>query len=229
MKRIFAIVILGLFLACDTAPKDSFTIQVNAPNVYNGIHAHLKGLNEKGRLFIKDSAIVFNETFVINGKRDEPSLEYLFIDGCNGYLPIIIENAEIKVDINKDSLITSIISGTKNNEAYQDYYFTEKKLTDSYKKLTSKFKQATLDNSPDKEDIYKRLTQTKYQIEHLAYNYIKKHQNTFLALILLYDNVLNNKIELDEARSIFENFSEELKNSTYGKKITEKFDTLETT
>ncbi len=228
MKRIFALAILCIFLACESTQKDSFTIQVNAPKVYNGIHAHLKGVNEKGRLFIKDSAIVLDGTFVITGKRDEPSLEYLFIDGCNGYLPIIIENADIKVDVNKDSLITSVISGTKNNEAYQNYYFTEKKLTDSYKKLTSKFKQATIANSSNKEEIYKNLTQTKYQIDHLSYNYIKKNQNTFLALILLYDNVLNNKIELEEARNIFENFSEDLKATTYGKKIIEKFEVFKT-
>ena len=109
MKHLPIFFLSFILFACETPVKDSVFIDVKAPGIYNGMRAYLKVANERAQFVNVDTAIVLDEKFTFDGKRNEPRLEYLFIDGFQGNLPLIVENGDIAILINKDSIHTSKI------------------------------------------------------------------------------------------------------------------------
>ncbi|WP_223550435.1 TlpA disulfide reductase family protein [Aestuariivivens sp. NBU2969] len=220
MNRLSPLLLLLLIYSCQNQKpvKDSYTIEVHAPGVYNGIRAYLKIQDERGRLINKDTAIVIDEKFSFQGKRDEPSLELLTINGYKGFLPVIVENGEIYIYIEKDSLLTSKISGTANNEAYQRYFKNENSLKDKLKTLTSNYQKATASNSGDQKAILKEITQTRETLNELPITYINQNKDAFLTVLILNQAIKNRQLKFEQIESIYNSLSQELKISSYGNK-----------
>jgi len=68
-----------------------------------------------------DTVKIQNGKFEIKGKYTETGIYTLQLEKANGKIPVIIENAEIKVDIDKDSVQKSKISGTYSNDEFYKF------------------------------------------------------------------------------------------------------------
>src|SRR5690606_4607161 len=125
MKRILVILIISVIsYSCKKSePKmDGYVINGTATGVYDGVRAYLKIKGDRGRDIIQDTAIVFDEKFTFEGKIDSPALWVLSVNSVPGELPIIIENASISVDLNKNNLQESKVTGSKATDAFTKYY-----------------------------------------------------------------------------------------------------------
>ena len=123
MNKIITILLVGILLqgcksdnASSEVLRDTYLITGEAPGIYNGIRAYLQVTDERGRKVNKDTAIVMNERFTFEGKVDSPKLWFLSINSVKGSFAIVVENKEIAIDVNKDDLSSSNISGTKAND-----------------------------------------------------------------------------------------------------------------
>jgi peroxiredoxin len=201
-----------LLLSCETTPKDSFQISGKAPNILNGMRAYLKAVNEQGRLVNKDTAIVIDEKFSFEGIRNEPNLEFLFIDGTQGNLPLIIENGAIEIAAFKDSLITSIVSGTPNNEKFQSFLKEQFQLAKKQRALME-----TLRNAP--ENANDDLVALNKSLSELPYNFINEHHDSYASVIILESKTYDQQAPLGKIESSFDALSNDLKTSSYGKRI----------
>ncbi|WP_242134717.1 TlpA disulfide reductase family protein [Aestuariivivens marinum] len=221
MNKLSYLLLFLLFFSCQNQKpiKDSYSIEVHAPGIYNGMRAYLKVQDERGRLINKDTAIVIDEKFSFQGKRDEPSLELLTINGYEGFLPVIIENGEIYIYIEKDSLLTSKISGTANNEAYQRYFKNENSLKDKLKTLTSNYQKATASNSGDQKAILKEITQTRETLIELPITYITQGKDVYLSVLILNQAIQNRQLNFEQIESAYNSLPQALKTSTNGNKI----------
>ncbi|WP_242131838.1 TlpA disulfide reductase family protein [Aestuariivivens marinum] len=221
MNKLSYLLLFLLFFSCQNQKpfKDSYSIEVHAPGIYNGMRAYLKVQDERGRLINKDTAIVIDEKFSFQGKRDEPSLELLTINGYEGFLPVIIENGEIYIYIEKDSLLTSKISGTANNEAYQRYFKNENSLKDKLKTLTSNYQKATASNSRDQKAILKEITQTRETLNELPITYITQNKDVYLSVLILNQAIQNRQLNFEQIESAYNSLPQALKTSTNGNKI----------
>ncbi|WP_298238100.1 TlpA disulfide reductase family protein [uncultured Algibacter sp.] len=220
MKQLIIFIFLAVVLACQ-APKrtDSYVIQASAPGVYNGMRAYLKVPNERGQMVNKDTAIVLDEKFSFEGVQTEPVLEYLFINGSEGFLPLIVENGDIAITIKKDSLGSSEITGTSNNEIYKAYNLKQIKLTNKIKKLSDDYRNANINNSSDKQTIYESINNIRTEANDLLLTFAKEHKDSDISVILLNEAIKTKSAELEPIESTFAGLSEELKTSTYGQKI----------
>ena len=71
----------------------------------------------------KDTAKVENGKFELKGNyKNGPEIAFLMIEGVNnGMVPFILENGEIDITVDKDTIQKSKIGGTDNNDKFQEY------------------------------------------------------------------------------------------------------------
>ena len=119
MKKIGILVIAALaVLSCK---KDGYEINVKAPGIENGKKAYLESQGDEGLVSL-DTAVVENGTFKFDGKlKDGMELVFVRVETINGSVPMILENGEITMEINKDTIQNSKIGGTKQNDYFQAY------------------------------------------------------------------------------------------------------------
>lgn len=214
---------ISLFLACEQAPKNSFYLEGKAPGVFNGMRAYLKSVNEQGRLVDKDTAIVIDERFFFEGSRKEPSLEFLFIDGIQGNAPLIVENGTIEMTVEKDSIHTSKITGTSNNEKFSSFLKDQFKLGKKQRELISVLRtntgspsdSATIKNT---NEALKTLNET---IANHPFNFINEHKDSYAAVIILENKTYDQQAPLSKIENSFDALPDNLKSSFYGKRITD--------
>lgn len=220
MKQLIIFLFLGIILACQTPKRtDNFVIQANAPGIYNGMRAYLKVKNERGQMVNKDTAIVIDEKFIFEGKRKEPSLEYLFINGTEGFLPLIVENGDISISIEKDSLNTSKVLGSKNNEVYQAYYLAQKRLNEKLQKLHNEYRIANINQSVDRQNIFEAINQARKKLNDLSVNHAMQNKSSDVAIILLNEAIKVRGAELEPIESTYSSLAENLKASRQGQNI----------
>lgn len=221
MKHYIIFLLAAIFLSCKTEKqeKTGYTINVSAPGIYNGIRAYLKTTDEQGKLVNKDTAIVMDGRFAFEGFRKVPTFEYLFIDGQNGYLPIIVENGDIAIQIEKDSIYTSKILGNTSNTDFYEFRLEEKKLKEKMTRLTNLFTQATINNSPEKEALYKNMNETKEALSNLPFKYIDQNEDSYLTLILIGNALGNNAIAFEKIESHYNKLSEPIKSTPFGNQV----------
>lgn len=223
MKKLSICIGILLFLSCkkQVEIKDSYVIEANAPGIYNGMRAYLKVFDERGQLVDTDTAMVVDEKFSFTGKRNEPTLEYLHINGSEGFLPLIVENGDIEITIYKDSLPKSKVTGSPNNDAFITYRSQENLLNTKIQRLTNEYRTA---DSESKQQIYKEINDAKQSIGKLTLDYVKDHNDSFIAIILFYESMKKANWSLQDVETAYNSLSNDLKNSSYGIKIAERIE-----
>lgn len=220
MKPFSIFFCVAILFSCEKPPKDSYHIKAKAPGIYNGMRAYLKVSDERQRFVNVDTAIVMDEKFSFDGKRDEPRLEYLFIDNYEGHLPLIVENGDIEIQINKDSLFASKIIGSKENDAYKAFSEEERKLTLRAIELQKSQRTARqTNNTIEFGQLTNDLKQTTDDLKNLPMRFINGKEDSFLSVILLNKMTNTNGVALDSIEVGYNKLSANLKASSYGQKI----------
>ncbi|WP_142785818.1 TlpA disulfide reductase family protein [Changchengzhania lutea] len=220
MKNLLAFLCILLVLSCQEKTYDSYTIEANAPGIHNGIRAYLKATNEKGLMVAKDTAIVMKERFTFSGIRNEPSLEFLFINGINGGLPLIVEHGEISIEVNKDTLQASKIQGTKNNETFTKFLDERKELGNEISDIVRKQREAYSNNDTlTLQALDTDIKNMNKAIFNHTINFIQEDQDSYLAAILLIDIIKTRPDSLKSIEANYEKLDATIKASSYGKKI----------
>ncbi len=220
MKQFSIFFCLVVLFSCEKPLKDNYHIEAKAPGIYNGMRAYLKVSDERQRFVNVDTAIVIDEKFSLNGKRDEPRLEYLFIDSYEGNLPIIVENGDFEVQINKDSLFASKIVGSELNDVYKAFSKEERALTlkvIEIQKLQRTARQTN--NTAEFGKLSKDLKQLTDDLTNLPLHFIDGKEDSFLSAILLHKMTATRNVQLDSLEAGYNKLSPSLKTSSYGQKI----------
>ena len=222
MKYAILFLFIGIFLSCEKAPKDSFNINIKAPGVHNGMRAYLKVTNEQGRLIDIDTAIVIDEKFSFIGTRDEPSLEYLFINGIDSNISLIVENGDIEILIEKDSLHTSKVIGSDNNTHFSSFIAEQIALGKKQKELmgilrsnVGNVNQETFNKTGE---TLKTLNET---IANSHFSFINAHKDSYAAVIVLENKTYDKQAPLEKIETSFNELASNLKTSSYGKRISD--------
>ena len=118
MKKLFYLFIAGgtILAACNNSP--SYKITGTAQDIPNGDTVYIQEYTN-GELIKVDSAIVNDGKFVFTGKQDSTVARYItFMKGDKRYFTdFFLQNGDIKVVLGSESSI----SGTKDNDTYQDF------------------------------------------------------------------------------------------------------------
>jgi len=213
-----------LIMSCNTEVKrDSYVIDGNAKGIYNGIRVYLKALDQNNRQIDIDTAIVMNEKFTFEGKVIGPEMRFLYINSVKGYLPIIIENSEITVDVDKDDAFNSKIYGSKINESLIAYNTKMSSLNDRRREINLELRSASQAGESEKvATLNKELAGISDEMRNSPLNFIKNNSDNFYSLVLLESMLRTKNIRLQEVIDAYDSLDENLKSSMKGKEIMTK-------
>jgi thiol-disulfide isomerase/thioredoxin len=228
MKIFIKILTLVLLVtSCNSESKrDSYVINGQAKGIYNGIRVHLRTLDQNNRQIDIDTAVVINEKFTFKGSVPDPELVYLFINSVKGNLPIILENSDMTINIDKNNLADSKVSGTKTNEALHTFSKKINTINEKRRDLSMALREAAQTNDRDKTTALNNdLASINLEMSNYPFEFISENRDNYYALILI-ETMLNNKnIELDKLIDTFNSLDGALKDSNKGKGVLAQIET----
>lgn len=230
-KSIFAVVTLILIASCN---KNESTGNVH-------ITGNIKGL-KKGTLYIQrvvDTSLVAIDTINIDGSAafesnldlQSPEMLYLFLDrgvsnSLDNNIPFFAEPGNITIETSLDRYLSDAkITGSKNQEIFEEYKKINTRFTDENLSLIEKKFNAiksqnikAVDSLTAKQDSNikrKYLFATNFALNNRDYEV-----SPFIALSEIYD------INVKYLDTIQKSMSPKVAKSLYGKKLTEYIATI---
>lgn len=227
MRKLFVLLIASTFIvSCSKDKSNEYTINALAEGIQNGSKVYLRKFEDRKPVDI-DSTSVENGKFTISGSVENPDVYFIFIDQVMGNVPFILENSELNITIYKDSMQTSKVEGSKENELAQNYMLGMKALAKEGNELRKQFSEARKNNDSvflnTYQDKRKELTEKN---ENFAKSFITDNKNSVFGMILLENFFAANKLKINEAKDIYDSYSEDTKNSPSGKRIKQLLDSV---
>ena len=236
MKRILLLLTVSAVLfSCNKAGVNEYIISGTVKGVADGKTVILEKQDETGQLKPIDTVKIKDGKFTIKGSAKEPEIMLLQVEALQGKVPFILENGDIEVIVDKDSVQKSKLSGTFNNDVFSKFNVDVVKFQkDSQKKMTA-FQNANMAKMKAAQEAKDTITINKLMKEYQVLQkagmdfYVKFAEANPKALIsaLIVDSMLNDpSVDLARAKKIFASFSPELKKYKPGKSIQSKLDKI---
>ncbi len=233
-KSILAFVTLLAIAACDKKePKGNLHITGN-----------VKGLKD-GTLYIQkfvDTSLIAIDTIKIEGDSKfesyldlkSPEMLYLFVDrgvsnSLDNNLMFFAEPGKMTVETNLDAFLSDAkITGSKNHELYEEYKKTTERYKDQNLSLIEQKFKAIKRKDTKAVDSLSQLQELNMKRKYLfAVNYAMNNKDheiaPYIALAEVYD------INVKFLDTIAKSMSPKIKESMYGKKLTQYIKALKTT
>ena len=201
MKKLITLLVLVTFIfSCDKTaplPPNTFEITGSAEGIYNGMRAYIRVPGERGREFTTDTAIVMNETFSFMGKINSASMRTLTINGVKGGLSFVMEPGKINMKIYKDSIASSVVDGSENNEIYSIYKIENQKKLQALKEINLESREAKkLEDRTLYNELLVKTNEMNEALRYFTHDFVEKHSDSDFSLILLESMTKGRKPEL---------------------------------
>ncbi len=232
MKKISLFVSAAILLvACSKVGKGEYIISGTAKGIENGKTIILETQDETGMLVAKDTAKVENGKFEMKGKISETAFYTIKLEGAPAPVAFILEEGEeVTIEINKDSIQKSKVSGTYNNDEYvkftDDLSKIQKKLIDFQTKNTPAMSAAQ--QAKDTATINKlmkefgKIQQEVGEASKAKYlTYAETHPKSFISVLILQGILNDPSTDIKKAESMFNALEEKLQTSKPGKAVKE--------
>ena len=216
---------LGFFACTNQAPKDSYTI--------NGDIAGLKDSliyfrTSAGDSMVLDSAKVQEGKFTFTGKADEPKMASIFLQDRRGGFTFYVENAEININGNIDSLAGVKISGAPTQEAFDQFKAAMQPFNEQEDSLYQQYQAANMaKDAAAVAAIEAKHDQLSEQKETVTKNFIEQHPKSFVSLNLL--NGLVYSTEYADLNKLYTGLDTAIQHSTSGQKINAQLEKMKAT
>ncbi len=215
-----------LLISCNST-NDGFVIDgsVEGENT-DGTELTLRKYGDNNQLITVDSASVKGGKFTFQGGSSEsPELHYIFFGRGQENIPIIIENGDIEVSAQRDSLGYAKIGGTLQNELFYDFLKGSRVLNRKATSMNQDMRRAqanrdTVTMNSLREEYFELMEEAKgYELE-----YVKNNPNAVVSALIIY-RILSTKAKpITEVQALYEALSPEIKSSSAGVKIKETLD-----
>jgi len=141
MKKLFVLfAVLAIAVSCAKEPK--FIVSGTINGAENGT-VLLQKIGPEGYSVI-DSAVLKNGTFKIEGFIEYPQMVVLSLKDKRGGLNFFIENAEINIVGNADSLYQASVTGSKTQSEYETYKASFNELNAERRKVFDRYREARM-------------------------------------------------------------------------------------
>jgi len=223
--------------------KGEYLITGTAVGVENGktIILETQGATGMGLVAV-DTVKVENGKFEIKGKVSEPAFHSLQLESVAGKepygkVPFILEEGEIKIAINKDTINKTKVSGTYNNDEYvkfnEELVKIQKNLMDFQTKNTPLMNtaQQTKDTA-----VINRLMKEYSKIQEVVGadskkkygTYAETHPKSFISALIIQGMLNDPSVDVKKTEDLYNSLDESLKNTKPGKAIKAKLTEIKT-
>lgn len=149
-----------------------------------------------------------------------PEMHYLLLAGNRDVVPVVLEPGEITVEIYKDSIRASKVSGTKSNKEFSRYITETTPLIDDLFGIQNEMRNAMISrDSLAFADLQEQLNDMQTKFTDFQVDYVTTNNDSYISTLILEQLILNKGIENEEAKSVFNAFSSTIKKTKSGIKI----------
>lgn len=227
MKKL--ILLLSATVVLISCSKTKYTISGTATGIENGKTIILESQDAAGMGLVPiDTVKVENGKFEITGKSIEPSFHMLQVEGVQGKFPFILENGDITIEINKDSVNKSKVSGTYNNDEFvkfnEELMAIQKGLMNFQKKNTPLMTEAQKTN--DTVTINKLMKEystlqesVNAQSKKKYDTYAETHPKSFISALIIQGMSNDPTIDVQKIEKMYASLEESVKKTKPGKAI----------
>src|SRR6187402_815727 len=123
MKKVLLLLsAVCVLISCNKAGENEYIISGAIKGVADGKKVKIEIQDETtGQLKVVDSAKVEKGKFTFKGSAKEPEMRLISVESTEGKVPFIFENGDIEMEINKDSINNTKVTGTYNNDELTAY------------------------------------------------------------------------------------------------------------
>ncbi len=219
MKNVLAILVFAVILvSCHTA-KDKYSINGSIAGVTTG-KVYLQKLVD-GQPQSIDTATIADGKFSFKGKMTLPDIRFLRLNKQDYFAQFFLENGDITVKANKDSLFATKITGSATQDVFQIFINEMERLKKEGLALQSKYQSSMASGNTNEAEKAKIDYQAMIDNNKVfTKNFVKEHSNSVAAAyVTLFQ--LSGQVDGAELDSITSRFAPEIGNSEYVVKLKE--------
>ncbi len=219
MKRIviaLLVVVSGFYSCQQGTEKGGFTINGN-----------LEGLNDSAFVYLRyrvkdsvhiDSSLVSSGQFNFKGTVTEPVIALFYEAGLRHYTRFYLENSDIHITGNADSLDQAKITGSAAQEDYEALNKQKETVSQRQEELYKAYGKAR-DNNDEKtmQNIETQLDSLSKESHKVSIDFIQKHPKSYVSLGALSQLVYST--DYKELKSLFDGLDSSVQQSKTGQKM----------
>ncbi|WP_291865361.1 TlpA disulfide reductase family protein [Maribacter sp.] len=229
MKRILLpLVLIITLIACNQKPEGYVINGTLRGDVADGTQVILKKIGENNQPVAIDTVLTTGGTYTFSGKPTTPELHYIFVDKLPGYTVVVLENGEIEISAQKDSLNLAKIKGTIQNDIFSDYM--EKSLAMSNRAMSIQ-KDLQKANIEKNDAVISALSDEmkELQEEHKDFeiDYIKANPNGLISALLIDKAIASRVVPTEDLKALYEGLSPEIKSNKVAENVLQRISFLE--
>jgi len=202
---VVALLIISTVFACNQKPEGFVISGTIAGELENGTKVYLKKQDDNNQLVDIDTAAVENGKFTFEGIAGIPEAHYILIDELKGYTAIILENGEIELNAQKDSLGFAKIEGTPQNDMLSA--FMKKNLAMSLKGMAIQEDMEAANSSNDEVAMSSlKEEMNDFQLEYKSFetDFIKANPSALVSVMLLDKAIARRTMDASKIQGIFD-------------------------
>ena len=216
-KLIFLLSIIAV-VSCEKE-TEGFVINGKIDATANGKLATLTSI-DRSEPTILDTATVVNGSVTLKGTITTPDLYLLTIENIQGRLPIMVENETMEVILYADSLQSSLVNGSKENEMFKSFQDIAKPLQKQNIVLGNKYREAQSKNDMTTMQAVRKTFDSLVAANNTkSVKSISTNNNSITSAIILEDLLRAKSIDLPKANDLHTNFTDYVKNSRPAKEV----------
>jgi peroxiredoxin len=232
MKKLLLIVAaFTVLISCNKAGENEYIVTGTIKGIADGKSVILEVQDETGQLKPIDTVKVEKGKFTFKGTAKEPDMHLINIETVQGKIPFILENGDIEMTINKDSINITKVTGTYNNEELNSY----KEKGVAIQKKMMKFQKdntAIMQAAQQKQDTAAmnklRTEYSKFQDEFTTQSetYVSSHPKAFISALIIEGMFNQMAPDLKKIKTYYDGLDKSVKDTKHGKKIKKNLDSL---
>jgi peroxiredoxin len=232
MKKLLVLIIaLSVLISCNKAGENEFVVTGTIKGIADGKSVILEVQDETGQLKPIDTVKLEKGKFTFKGNAKEPDMHLISIETVQGKIPFILENGDIEMIINKDSINITKVTGTYNNEELNSY----KDKGAAIQKKMMKFQKdntAIMQEAQQKQDTVAmnklRKEYSKFQEEFATQseNYVNTHPKAFISALIIEGMFNQMTPDIAKITKYYNGLDKSVKDTKHGKKIKKNLDAL---
>jgi thiol-disulfide isomerase/thioredoxin len=236
MKKILMLLtVFTVIISCNKAGENEYIISGSVKGIADGKTVVLEKQDQMGQFIPMDTVKVKDGKFVMKGSAKEPEIMLIQVEAIQGKVPFVLENGDIEIIVDKDSLQKSKFSGTFNNDVFSKFNDDLTKFQKELQKKLMAFQNANMAKMKAAQEAKDTIVINKLMKEYQGMQkegmefYVKFAEANPKALLsaLIVDSVLNDPtVDLARVKKIYASFSPELKKYKPGKSIQTKLDKI---
>jgi peroxiredoxin len=231
MKKILLLAAaVGVLVSCNKSETE-YVLTGTIEGIADGKTVIIEVQDSLGQLKPIDTAKIEKGKFTFKGVAKEPAMHLIQVEGTQGKVPFILENGDIEMTINKDSIQNTKVKGTYNNDELTNYKDAGMKI----QKKMMKYQQDNMMKMQQAQQSQDTVAMNSIRKEYGAFqdefmkqseDYVTTHPKAFITALIV-DGMFNQMTpDVTKIKKFYDTFDAELKATKIGKAIKRKFDQM---